>query len=70
MQITPVPSAAKVVGSSRILVGKSVTNPLGNREFDHEREKRLRKQYVKRAIEALQEKVEKTTVFTLDGKEE
>jgi len=57
------------VGSSRILAGVSVTNPLGNREFTQDREKRLRKQYVKRALEALQEDVEKTTVFTLDGKE-
>jgi len=59
-----------VVGNSRILVGTSVTNPLGNREFAPDREKRLRKQYIKRALEVLQEDVQKTTVFTLDGKEE
>jgi len=58
-----------VVGNSRILVGTSVTNPLGNREFTPDREKRLRKQFIKRALEVLETDVEKTTVFTLDGVE-
>jgi len=58
-----------VVGTSRILVGTSVTNPLGNRELTPDREKRLRKQYIKRALEVLETDVKKTTIFTLDGVE-
>lgn len=70
VQITAVPTAAKVVGNSRILIGTSVTNPYGNKDFGPEREKKLRRKYMERALEILQKDVEKPTLFTLDGEEQ
>ena len=70
VQITAVPTAAKVVGNSRILVGTSVTNPYGDSSFEPEREKKLRRKYIERALEILQKDVEKPTLFTLDGEEQ
>ena len=67
VQITAVPSASVMVGVSRILSGKTITNPFGDAELPPEREKELRRQYVMRALNLLQTKVEKSTLFTLDG---
>lgn len=67
VQITAVPSASVMVGVSRILSGKTITNPFGDAELPPEREKELRRQYVMRALNLLQTTVEKSTLFTLDG---
>ena len=69
VQITAVPTAAKVVGNSRILMGTSVTNPFGNNTFERDREKKLRRKYMERALEILQKNVENPTLFTLDDEE-
>jgi len=67
VQLTAVPAGAVMVGVSRILSGKTITNPFGDAELPPEREKELRRRYVMRALELLQTKVGKSTVFTLDG---
>ena len=67
VQITAVPSASVMVGVSRILSGKTITNPFGDAALPPEREKELRRKYVMRALELLQTKVERSTLFTLDG---
>ncbi len=67
VQITAVPSASIMVGVSRILSGKTITNPFGDAELPPEREKELRRKYVVRALDLLKTKVEKSTLFTLDG---
>ena len=67
VQITAVPSAASMVGVSRILSGKTITNPYGDAELPLESEKKLRRKYIERALELLQQDVEKSTQYTLDG---
>jgi len=58
-----------VVGNSRILIGTYVTNPYGDSSFSPEREKKLRRKYMERALEILQKPVSKPTIFTLDGEQ-
>jgi len=54
-------------GLTRILIGTQIPNPFGNAEFSPSQEKALRRRYMLRALELLQTKVDKTTLFTLDG---
>jgi betaine reductase len=56
-----------MVGVNRILQGQSITCVVGNAVLTKEQEKALRRKYVLRAIEILQTKVEKPTIFTLEG---
>ncbi len=65
--ITAVPSASVMVGVSRILSGKTITNPFGDAELPREREKELRRKYITRALDILHTDVDKSTLFTLDG---
>jgi hypothetical protein len=57
-----------MIGLSRILSGKTITNPYGDDAMPPEREKELRRRYILRALELLQTKVAQSTLFTLDGK--
>ena len=67
VQITAVPSASVMVGVSRILSGKTITNPYGDAELPPDREKELRRKYIARALELLHTDVDKSTLFTIDG---
>ena len=67
VQITAVPSASIMVGVSRILSGKTITNPYGDAELPPEKEKELRRKYIKRALELLTSQVSESTLFTLEG---
>ena len=67
VQITAVPSASVMVGVSRILSGKTITNPYGDADLPPDRERELRRKYITRALELLHTNVDKSTLFTLDG---
>ena len=67
VQITAVPSASVMVGVSRILSGKTITNPYGDAELPPARERELRRKYILRALELLHTDLDKSTLFTLDG---
>lgn len=56
-----------MIGVSRILSGKTITNPYGDASLPPEQEKALRRKYLRRALELLQTEVEHSTLFTLDG---
>ena len=61
------PSAALMVGLTRVLSGTMIPNPYGDASLTPEREKDLRRKYIMRALALLQKDVEETTVFTLEG---
>jgi glycine/betaine/sarcosine/D-proline reductase family selenoprotein B len=63
VQITAISRSAFVVGSNRILHGTSVVNPIGDATLSPEREKKLRRSYIERALHILNTDVEEPTVF-------
>jgi glycine/betaine/sarcosine/D-proline reductase family selenoprotein B len=69
VQITAVPSVAKMVGVNRVLRGQSITNVLGNRNLPLAKEKELRYRYIRRALEILQINIKEPQIFTLEGTE-
>lgn len=56
-----------MVGLTRVLSGTVIPNPYGDVNLTPEREKDLRRKYIMRALDLLQQDVEETTVFTLEG---
>jgi betaine reductase len=66
VQITAIPNIAKMVGVNRIVQGQAVTAPLGNPDLGKEEEKDLRRQYILKALELLETKVDGPTVFALE----
>jgi glycine reductase len=57
-----VPVAVQV-GSNRIIPSVSVLHPTGNAELTPEQEKRVRREIVVKALEALKTKIEEQKVF-------
>jgi hypothetical protein len=55
-----------MIGVNRILQGLNVTSVLGDTKLDSEKEKALRKKYIRRALEILNTKLDQPQVFTLD----
>ena len=55
--MTAVTPVARMVGSNRVIQGKGIVAPLGDVEASPEGEKRLRKQIVLQALEALKSEV-------------
>ena len=51
------------VGANRIVPAVAIPHPLGNPELPKDEERELRLKLVKKALRALQTKVEKQTVF-------
>lgn len=51
------------VGANRIVPAVAIPYPLGNPELPVDREKELRLNLVRKAVQALQTEVEKQTVF-------
>jgi glycine reductase complex component B subunit gamma len=52
-----------MVGSSRILPGEKIVNPLGNADLAPAEEKRLRRSIVEKALKALQTDLEEQRVL-------
>lgn len=58
--MTPV---ARMVGTHRIVQGNGIVHPLGAADASPEEEHRLRRRLLERALDALETRVEKPTVF-------
>lgn len=58
--MTPV---AKTVGSPRIVPAAGIVHPLGNAQATPEAEQKLRRDIIRRALQALQADVTESTVF-------
>lgn len=54
-----------MVGSTRIVAGIKIVNPLGNAELGPREEKELRRSILENALEALQAEVEEQSLFDL-----
>jgi len=54
VQVTAVTPVAKMVGSSRIVLGHGIVHIFGNADLSLNEEKDLRRQLVRQALEALQ----------------
>lgn len=67
VQISAVPNVAQMVGVNRILRGQTITCVVGNSVLTPEQESDLRRKYVRRSLELLQQEVDKSTIFTLEG---
>ena len=52
-QITAMTTVAEAVGSNRIIQGQGIVNLLGDSDLPPEEERELRKQIVRKALEAL-----------------
>ena len=52
-----------MVGSSRIIAGSKIVNPLGNADLGPKGEKDLRRAILRKALEALQREVSEQTLF-------
>ena len=58
--MTPI---ALMVGSNRIIPGAGIVHPVGDPDLDPEREKKLRRAIVERAVEALQADIQEQKIF-------
>jgi glycine reductase complex component B subunit gamma len=56
--ITTLIPAALTIGANRIVQGVAITNPLGNPELSSVREKELRRDIVRKALEVLEKKID------------
>jgi len=52
-----------MVGSNRIVAGSKIVNPTGDATLEFQDEKRLRREIVERALQALQAEVSQQTLF-------
>lgn len=52
-----------MVGSSRILPGEKIVNPVGNADLAPAQEKKLRRSIVEKALKALQTEIEEQRVL-------
>jgi len=66
VQITAIPNVAKMVGVNRIVQGRAVPNPVGDPCLPPEEEKELRRGYILKALELLQQEVEGPTVAVVE----
>lgn len=65
VHITSIVDIAKMVGSSRLLRGYAITSPLSDFNLSPEDEKQMRKKYVEKAIEMLQQPGQKDHYETI-----
>ena len=66
VQITSIPNIAQMVGVNRVVQGRAVPNPVGDPSLPEEKEKELRREFVLKALELLQKKIESPTVAAID----
>ena len=59
--VTAIPSVARSVGSTRIVLGEGIVNLLGNADLAANEERKLRREIVLRALEALTSTTEVTS---------
>ncbi|MGA2027589.1 MAG: hypothetical protein ABSH17_11070 [Syntrophobacteraceae bacterium] len=65
VQITSIVDVAMMVGVSRLIRGYMITSPVGNFHLTPEEEKVMRRRYMKKAIEMLQQEGKKGTYETI-----
>ena len=63
MHVATIVPISLTVGANRIVPAVSIPHPLGNPELPKDEERNLRLNLVKKALRALQTKVEEQTVF-------
>jgi len=63
VQISTMTPIALMVGANRVIPGAGIVHPVGNIDLDTKSEKQLRRDMVRKALEALEEKVEEQTLF-------
>jgi glycine reductase complex component B subunit gamma len=51
--ITALPDTAFAVGARRVVLGRAITNPVGDRSLSREKEKEMRRKIVRAALNAL-----------------
>jgi hypothetical protein len=54
VQITSARSVAEMVGANRLVLGNGIVHVVGDAKVSAEEEKRIRRQLVQKALEALQ----------------
>jgi len=52
-----------MVGSTRILPGQKIVNPVGNADLPREEERKLRRSIVEKALKALQTEIEEQRIM-------
>ena len=62
-QVCTMTSVAEMVGSHRIVQGNGIVHPVGSAEVSPEEERRIRREIVERALEALATPVDRPVVF-------
>ncbi len=65
VQITSIVDVAMMVGVSRLIRGYTITCPVGNFHLKPEEEKVMRRRYMNKAIEMLQQEGKKGTYETI-----
>lgn len=58
--LTPIPNT---LGVNRVLASAAITYPTGDPSLSPAEEKKVRKQYLRKALKALQQQVDKPEVF-------
>jgi glycine reductase len=57
---------AGLVGSNRVVKAEATSHPVGKPEVPLPMEKALRRRYVEKALQVLQEEVKEKTIFSID----
>lgn len=65
VQITSVVDVAVMVGVSRLIRGYTITSPVGDFHLEPEAEKAMRRRYMNKAIQMLQEEGREGTYETI-----
>jgi betaine reductase len=67
VHITAVPEVSGMVGVNRVLRGVRITCVLGDSKLTKEKDKKLRRKYVMRALEILKADIKGKQIFTLEA---
>ena len=66
VHVATVVPISMTVGANRIVPAVAIPHPLGNPDLGEKEEKQLRKDIVKKALDALQTDIDEQTVFSDD----
>jgi glycine reductase len=61
--ISTIVPLAESIGPNRIIPGRAITHPLGDPSLSRDEEKAVRRDLVRRALDALQTEIQAQTVF-------